>query len=190
MTRNRPDEYVGGEGAVVDQNLHPLFAQQRLVFAPGLMVTRTELADTYATWQGIFDRDRRGRLRYSTTYVHNLFAFVREQGAVENEHARLFLNLGLRPLRIGRDNEGQFLCQHGDENTPAPDQAELERILTIRLRSRFLHGGSLSGLLLAGAVHHFVNKVLLADSGTMTDIPNALVLTDYSASNDDSIWTD
>ena len=187
MTRNRSDEYIGGEGAIDDRNLHPLFAQQRLVFAPELMVTRTELADTYATWQGIFDRDRRGRLRYSTTFVHNLFAFVRGKGAVENESARQFLNVGLRPLRVGRDNWGQFFCQHGDENTPAPDQAELERILTIQLQERFLHGGSLSKLLLLGAVRHFVNKVLLADFGTMIDIPNALVLTDYLASNDDSI---
>ena len=188
MTRNRSDEYIGGEGAIDDRNLHPLFAQQRLVFAPGLIVTRTELADTYATWQGIFDRDRRARLRYSTTYIHNLFTFVKERGAVvENEPARQFLNVGLRPLRVGRDNGGQFLCQHGDENTPAPDQAELERILTIRLQERFLHGGSLSRLLLVGAAHHFVNRVLLAAFGTMIDIPNALVLTDYLEPDDDSI---
>lgn len=186
MTRNRPDEYIGGEGAIADRNLHPLFAQQRLVFAPGLMVTRTELADAYATWQGIFERDSRGRLRYSNTYIHNLFAFVRVQGAVENEPARRFLNVGLKPLRIGRNNEGQFLCQHGDENTTAPDQVELERNLTLQLQQRFLHGGSLSSLLFAGAVHHFVNSLLLAELGTMIEIPNALVLTDYLQPDDDS----
>lgn len=99
MKRNIPDEIVRGPRLDALRSQHPAFISEHIQTGPDLEMTRADLANAYAAWIGITERDRRGqRLRYSIQDVHNLFVLVRRlEGVTEDFWKKKFLGVGLVP---------------------------------------------------------------------------------------------